>query len=70
MPESELIFLINVYEYNQYRFPTLDGLTEVRGYMCQQGIAHLYYPWSHGGYTAELKDRPEYWPVIAQGCNQ
>jgi len=71
MPNSEVVFLVNVYQLgdgSQYRLPTEAELIEVRDYICAVDRPMLYYPWSHSGYVQELKDTPELWPIIRAGC--
>jgi len=69
MPGAELAVMVNVYEaLPNYVLPTAGQLRDLRATMCELGLDYLYYPWSHGGYTTELKDLPDLWPVIAEGC--
>ena len=71
MPGSNLVFMFNVYtlgDGTRYRMPTAVELDTVRDYMCGLDVPPLYYPWQHSGYTTELGDAPELWPLIAEGC--
>lgn len=73
MPNSQTVFAINTYSYPGYiypiRLPTPEELAAVRDYLCALNQPMLYYPWAHGTYDLTLKDVPQLWPVVAEGCN-
>jgi hypothetical protein len=72
MPNSQIVFLINTYAYDDYRvpfrLPTPGELTIVREYICALRQPMMYYPWVYDGYDSTLKDAPQLWPIIAEGC--
>lgn len=69
MPGSPLVVMVNVYEaLPNYVMPTATQIRDFRATLCEYGVDYLYYPWSHGGYTREIQDVPELWPVMAEGC--
>lgn len=73
MPNSELVFLVNMYQIgdgDRYRLPTEEELIAVRDYVCELGTPILYYPWTHGGYDITLSEAAALWPLIAEGCGQ
>jgi hypothetical protein len=73
MPNSQIVFLINTYSYPGYqsypiRMPTPEELAIVRDYVCDLDQPLMYYPWVHSAVDLTLKDAPELWPIIADGC--
>ncbi len=72
MPNSQIVYLINTYSYPEYlypfRLPTPEELAIVRDYLCALDQLMMYYPWIHGLYDLTLKDAPQLWPAIAEGC--
>ncbi|MBN1872940.1 MAG: hypothetical protein JXA33_01815 [Anaerolineae bacterium] len=72
MPNSQIVFQIQVYAYANYiyplRLPTVEELETVRDHLCTLNQPFVYYLWSHDTYDVELKDAPELWPVVSQGC--
>jgi hypothetical protein len=69
MPNSQIVVGLNTYDLGtSYVIPTESQLQTVRARVCELGLTHLYYPWTHSGYTRELKDATELWDAIAEGC--
>jgi hypothetical protein len=72
MPNSQIVFLINTYAYEDYRvpfrLPTPEELTIVRDHICALWQPMMYYPWVYDSYDSTLKDAPQLWPIIAEGC--
>jgi hypothetical protein len=72
MPHSQVVFLINTYAFNDYRvpfrLPTVEELAIVRDYVCGLFQPMMYYPWAYDSYDLTLKDAPQLWPAVAEGC--
>jgi uncharacterized repeat protein (TIGR01451 family) len=72
MPDSQVVFLLNTYSYPEYqhpfRLPTPEELAVVRNYACTIDQPVMYYPWTHSLYDLTLKDAPQLWSIVAEGC--
>lgn len=72
MPNSQIVFQIQTWSLPSgkypWRLPTPQELTTVRDHLCALNQPMLYYPWSHRDYDLTLKDAPQLWPVVAEGC--
>jgi hypothetical protein len=73
MPNSLIVFHIQAFSYAGYthplRLPTAEELAIVRDHLCDLNQPMIYYPWSHGTYDLTLKDAPQLWPVVTEGCS-
>jgi hypothetical protein len=69
MPNSQLAVMVNVYDLPpRYVMPTAERIRSLRAQLCALELPYLYYPWQHRQYARALKDVPELWPLIAEGC--
>lgn len=68
MTDSQLVFMVNVFGGAGHQMPAAGELDTARDYMCSLGVPQVYYSWV--GYTENLGNTPELWPVVAEGCGE